>query len=148
MLVVVKYCWFKEFPLTASVNYTFPVSTPNLQSYTSLIEYMSRCSPFCIIFKKPIDYPSSEVFRCSKVLSIDQMYQLKILMSAHSLLYSSSIHPLTISLLEALCLISLLLFLRLLLGKDVLLINYHFYGTIYLLILNKCLIKTICCQLD
>ena len=90
MLVVVKYCWFKEFPLTASVNYTFPVSTPNLQSYTSLIEYMSRCSPFCIIFKKPIDYPSSEVFRCSKVLSIDQMYQLKILMSAHSLFYSSS----------------------------------------------------------
>ena len=140
MLVVVKYCWFKEFPLTASVNYTFPVSTPNLQNYTSLIEYMSRCSPFCIIFKKPIDYPSSEVFRCSKVLSIDQMYQLKILMSAHSLFYSPQLIPFTLTLLEALCSISLLPSLRPLLSKYALLISYHFYGTIYLLILNKFLI--------
>ena len=45
-----------------------------------------------IIFKKPIDYLSSEVFKCSKLLSIDQMNQLKILMSAHSLFYSSSTH--------------------------------------------------------
>ena len=41
--------------------------------------------------------------------------------------------PLTITLLEALCLISPLPFLLSLLGKDALLINYHFYGTTYLL---------------
>ena len=90
--------------------------------------------------KKPIDYPPSEVFRCSKLLSIDQMYQLKILMSAHSLFYSPQLIPFTLTLLEALCSISLLPSLRPLLSKYALLISYHFYGTIYLLILNKFLI--------
>ena len=72
--------------------------------------------------------------KCSKLLSIDQMYQL--------IHYSipPQLIPLTIILLEALCLISLLPSLRPLLGKDVLPINYHFYGTIYQLILNRFLI--------
>ena len=46
-----------------------------------------------IIFKKPIVYPSFKVFKCSKLLSIDQMYQLKVLMSARSLFYASSTNP-------------------------------------------------------
>ena len=68
----------------------------------------------------------------------------------------SQLIPLTITLLEAFCLISLLPSLRPLLDKDVLPINYHFYEAIYQLIINRFLIylnlkqhwKTICCQDD
>ena len=84
------------------------------------------------------------------------MYQLKL--SCLLIHYSipPQFIPLTIVLLEALCLISLLPSFRSLLGKDVLLINYHFYRTIHLLMLNNFLIhlnlqqrwKTICCQVD
>ena len=91
----------------------------------------------CIIFKKPIDYPSFKVFKCSKLLSIDQLYQLKFLLIHYSI--PPQLIPLTITLLEALCLISLLPSLRPLLGKDVFLINYHFYGTIYLVIMSNSL---------
>ena len=84
-----------------------------------------------IVFKKPIDYPSSEVFKCSKLLSIEQMCQLKILMSAHSLFYSSSTHS-SHNYSTRSSLFNLPTpFLLPLLGKDGLR-NYHFYGTIYL----------------
>ena len=81
------------------------------------------------------------------------MYQLKILVCSFIILF---LIPLAVTLLEALCLISLLPSLCPLLGKDVLPINYHFYGTIYQLILNRILIhlnlkqrwKTICCHVD